>query len=81
MSNAKVKLCRDCRHQMPTPGAEWNSQCLHPSVNAKNAYALANTGGNGFSASSSAKDERERGWWSPCGMRGALWEPKQGASK
>jgi hypothetical protein len=69
-------LCRDCKHQIPEDGSKWNSRCTHPIVNAQNEWALANTGGNGTSANSDARSERERRWFAPCGMKGKLWEPK-----
>lgn len=68
-------LCRDCQHQVPEPGSEWNSRCTHPMVNADNSWALANTGGNGAPAHTDARGERERtSWLAPCGRAGKLWE-------
>jgi len=71
-------LCRDCRFQIREPGSDWNSRCTNPYVNAKNAWALANTGGNGNPAHTSANDESGRtSFLSPCGQSGKLWEPKE----
>jgi hypothetical protein len=70
-------LCRDCRHRIPEPGSEWNSMCTHPKVNAKNEWALANTGGDGKLASSTAHIERgNTSLFAPCGRSGKLWEPR-----
>jgi hypothetical protein len=69
-------LCRDCAHQSPEPGSPWNSRCSHPIVNAKDAWALSNTGGQGELATSNCRSERARKWFAPCGMAGKLWEPK-----
>ena len=72
-----VRLCRDCRHSMPEPKSEWNLRCMHPEVNARDSWALASVKPHG----SNARDERERKWTlrglAPCGMRGALWAPKE----
>lgn len=68
-----VKLCRDCKHHMPEPRSEWNLRCMHPEVNARDPWALAGAQPHG----SDARSERERKWiLAPCGMRGALWDPK-----
>lgn len=76
MSAPKVKLCRDCKHCMPEPGSEWTLRCMHPEVNCCDPWALAGAKPHG----SNARDERGRDWTlqgrAPCGMRGALWEPK-----
>lgn len=69
-------LCRDCKFQVPEPGSAWNSMCLHPIVNAQNSWALANTGGAGQPAHTSAQEERKRKWFVPCGMAGKLWEQR-----
>jgi hypothetical protein len=72
----KVKLCRDCKHCMPEPRSEWTLRCMHPEVNSKDPWALAGSQPHG----SSAQTERSCNWTimgrMPCGMRGALWEPK-----
>ena len=74
MSTSKVKLCRDCRHAMPEPGSAWNLRCMHPSVNARDPYALSGAKPHG----SDTISERSQNWTirgrSPCGMRGALFE-------
>ena len=76
MAEKTVKLCRDCKHSMPEPGSEWVLRCMHPEVNCCDPWALSSAKPHG----SCARDERGRDWTllgrSPCGMRGALWEPK-----
>jgi hypothetical protein len=76
MTKPYPALCRDCKHQIPEPGSTWNSRCTHPSVNAQNEWALANSGGNGSPPASDCRGERARKWFAPCGMTGKLWEPK-----
>lgn len=75
MMETKVKLCRECRHSKPEEGSEWNLRCMHPEVNCRDPWALSGSKPSG----SNARDEREKTWTirgiSPCGMRGALWEP------
>lgn len=68
----KVKLGRDCRHSMPEPCSAWNLRCMNPEVNRRDPWALAATDPRG----SCARDEREKKWFAPCGMKGKLWEPK-----
>jgi len=68
-----VKLCRECRHSMPEPGSEWNLRCMNAEVNKRDPWALAGSKAHG----SNARDERTRKWFSPCGMKGKLWEPKE----
>ena len=71
----RVRFCRDCKHHMPEPRSEWNLRCMHPTVTARDPWALAGAQPHG----SCARDEREKTWTlrglAPCGMRGALWEP------
>jgi hypothetical protein len=64
--------CADCKHSQPEDGFEWNNRCHHPIVNSRDSWALANNKSHG----SSCRDERERGWFAPCGMKGKLWEAK-----
>jgi hypothetical protein len=45
---------------------------MNPSVNSKDAWALASTRING----SNCREEREKGFLAPCGQRGKLWELK-----
>ncbi len=77
----RVRLCRDCKHSMPEPRSEWNLRCMNPEVNARDSWALSSVQPHG----SSARDEREKTWtlrgMAPCGMRGALWEPKRLANR
>ena len=68
----KVNLCRDCWHSMPEPDSAWKLHCTHPMVNAVDPWALASATPYG----SSARDERKKKWFAPCGMKGKLWEPK-----
>ena len=67
-----VRLCRECRHSMPEPGSEWNLRCMNAEVNKRDPWALAGSKAHG----SNARDERTRKWFSPCGMKGKLWEGK-----
>lgn len=71
-----VKFCRDCKYSIPEPSSEWTLRCTHPVVNAQDPWALTGVQPHG----SSARDERSRTWGilgrPPCGMRGALWAPK-----
>ena len=69
----EVKLCRECRHSMPEPVSEWNLRCMNAEVNKRDPWALAGSKAHG----SNARDEREKKWFAPCGMKGALWEAKQ----
>jgi len=67
-------FCRDCKHSESEERSEWNLRCQHPIVNAKDRYALSSTKvGRG----SHCGDEREIGWFKPCGQKGKLWEPKE----
>ena len=76
-SKTLPRLCRDCKHHMPEPRQEWNLRCMHPIVNASDPWALAGASPHG----SCAREERQKTWTlrgpAPCGMRGALWEPKE----
>jgi hypothetical protein len=68
-------FCKDCKHSKPAPKSGWELRCFHPIVNAEDNYALA--GRNERSASTSCTSERERAaWFSGCGKKGKLWEPK-----
>ena len=70
-----VKLCRECRHSIPEPGSAWMLRCTHPEVIKRDPWALS--GAKYFSNDgSSARDEREKRWFAPCGMKGKLWEAK-----
>lgn len=63
-------LCRDCKHSKPEERSEWNLRCHNPVVNGKDAWALSGV----IISGSDCRRERKRSWFSPCGMRGALWE-------
>lgn len=45
---------------------------MNTEVNKHDPWALAGSKGHG----SNARDEREKKWFAPCGMKGKLWEPK-----
>ena len=67
-------LCRDCKHSEPDPSSTWTLRCLNPAVNSKDYWALASM----LSArGTSCTVERDRTWFSPCGMKGKLWELKE----
>lgn len=69
-------LCKDCRYSEPEVGSEWNLRCHHPVVNARDSWALAACGKN---SGSTCHTEREKGYFSACGMRGKLWVSKEEA--
>jgi len=68
-------LCKDCKHGTVETSATWNLLCLHPVVNAGDAWALARASTS--DQGSSCRDQRERRWFAPCGMPGKLWELKE----
>ena len=72
MTKPYPALCKDCKHSTQQKGSEWNLLCLHPVVNAGDAWALAQS--TVSCIGSSCRDQRERKWFAPCGMRGKLWE-------
>lgn len=76
----ELKLCQNCKWSEPEKNFEWNNRCFHPQVIRTDRWAL----------SKNAKDndrrgcgvdtgpEREKRWpRGACGMRGALYEPKE----
>jgi len=69
----KVKLCRDCKYAAPEKDSSWSLLCTNPEVNRKDPYMLSSNIPQG----SSARSEREQKWFTPCGMKGKLWEPKE----
>ena len=75
MSKPYPTLYKDCKHSKPSKDAEWNLLCQHPVVNAGDPWALARASIS--SAGSGCRDERQRKWLAPCGMRGKLWEPSE----
>ena len=70
------RLCRDCRHHIPYSGNESILLCAHPKVNARDPLVLTAAKPGGIPA----LDERRKTWTLfgrvKCGMRGALWQPK-----
>lgn len=66
------KYCTDCKWAIPDQHSSWQLKCMNPSVNSKDAWALASTRING----SNCREEREKGFLAPCGQRGKLWELK-----
>lgn len=72
MKMKQAKYCTDCVSAVPDPHSSWQLKCLHPSVNLKDAWALASTKING----SNCREEREKGLFAPCGQRGKLWQQK-----
>ncbi len=67
--------CRECKWSKPVEKYDWNNKCFHPIVNAQDPWALSGNGSMGHG--SNCRDERERKWFAPCGMKGKLWEPRQ----
>jgi hypothetical protein len=77
----RVRLCRDCKHSTPEPRSEWNLLCGHPEVNRRDPWMLSGANHLGTSARTE-RDGNWRGLWrTPCGMRGALWEPNAKVSE
>ena len=72
MTKPYPALCKDCLFSRPEPNSTWNLRCIHPIVNAKDPWALSRAETLG---GSDCRGERERKWFSPCGMAGKLWEP------
>lgn len=68
----EVKFCKECKYSKPDAQSAWTLKCLHPKVNKNDHWALGSTKLEGVSCTS----ERERGWFSPCGKRGKLFEYK-----
>lgn len=66
-------LCKDCKYSKPEERSELILRCHNPIVNAKDAWALSRTIINGINC----QDVRGKPWPLACGMRGALWEPKE----
>ena len=69
-----VKACRDCKYSVADTNNAWELHCVHPVVNAKDAWALATARSRG----TNTLHERDKDGWllwrKPCGMRGALWQ-------
>lgn len=68
-------LCRDCKHSRTEENSTWSLRCVNQKVNASDPWALA-TGGE--IAGTNCRCERERWIFAPCGMKGKLWERKDG---
>jgi len=66
-----IKLCRECKWSANRESA-LGLRCVHPKVNSRDPWALAAL--EGSSVGTCARFERSRGWFSACGMRGAVWE-------
>lgn len=74
MSKPYPALCRDCKWSKPEDERYWNLRCIHPVINANDSWALSSTKLGGGTC---CRDERaKRGWFTKCGMKGKLWEPK-----
>lgn len=69
-------LCKDCKWSRKYSEG-FGLRCYHPEVVAKNAWALSQSDAEGNAYGKDCREEREVRWpWGFCGMRGALWEPK-----
>lgn len=68
------KFCRDCKWSKPEERSEWNLRCHHRIINRHDAWALSAAGGG---KGTDCHNERSKSWPAKCGMRGALWEPKE----
>ena len=83
MTKPHPVLCRDCKFSRTTIDYVYSLKCIHPIVNSKDADILG--ADNTYRAGTKCISERKREWFSPkngtwfsqCGMRGALWEPKE----
>jgi len=75
MSKPFPALCKDCKHSQPEKGSSWNNRCFNPKVVAKDAWALSNNH-EGLPYGVTCREERQRKWFTPCGMNGKLWEKK-----
>jgi hypothetical protein len=75
-------FCRDCKHsrtkidpysenERPDRGL----RCIHPKVNARNAWSLAEP--NPKVTKECHYERDDTGWFAPCGQKGKLWEPKE----
>lgn len=73
MNKPYPALCNDCKWSKPEERSEWNLRCHHPVINAGDAWALAAAG---IIRGSGCREEREKVFWSKCGMKGKLWTPK-----
>lgn len=73
MSKPYPALCKDCQHAELEKGIGWSLLCHHPTVNARDSWTLACGEGYG----SSCRKEREKGFFSACGVRGRLWTAKE----
>lgn len=76
MTTPYPKMCRDCAHSSPDKDSPWELHCLHPVVNSKDPWALATVQPRGTNALHERAKDGLLWWRKPCGMRGALWEPK-----
>jgi len=76
MSKPFPVFCRDCKWSRAPVGTPRSLRCLHPVVNAKDSWALAVGESEHSGSGSDCRSERDRGWFSPCGMRGKLWDAK-----
>lgn len=68
----EVKYCTRCIWSVPERDSSWNLFCAHPTVNARDAWALASKDISG----TSCRDERKLTWiqFPACGKAGKLWE-------
>lgn len=68
--STNLKLCRDCKWSIQLDN-DWLLHCKSPEVNKRDAFALAAkepVSGTG------CREERNKGFFSACGRRGAQWE-------
>ena len=68
------KLCIDCVYSIKDKSSDWVLRCIMPQVVKKDSWALSAASGKGHGTS--CRDQREKTWPAPCGMRGAMWTPR-----
>ena len=70
------RKCVDCLHSRPLYSNSLELRCFHPSVTAQEIQELAQSGGTGINTMHERDGDGWFLWKRPCGLRGALWEPK-----
>ena len=80
MTKPYPAFCRDCAHsrakinQYQPDRKEYGLRCIHPKVNADNAWALSDENPRVTRECHYERDDIR--WFAPCGKKGKLWEPK-----
>lgn len=75
MAKPPVVFCRDCKHSEADRTSPWQLRCHNPDVNRHDSWALASSEqGRGTDCHT---ERRYTGWFSKCGIKGKLYEPKE----